>query len=93
MADKKLKNIKGAIAAAASTLGYQGLRPQQQQAVHTFVTGHDVFVSMPMGSGKSLCFAILPNVFDRIRGLTENPASIVIVVSPLISLMKEQVKS
>ena len=51
--------------------------------------GKDVFISLPTGYGKSLCFALLPYIFDTIRGV-ENK-SIVMVVSPLIALMKDQV--
>ena len=52
--------------------------------------GNDVFVSLPTGSGKSVCYGILPIVFDLLR---EKPGSVVVVVSPLISLMKDQVVS
>ncbi len=88
-----VSTIEDAIVAAADVLGYQALRPKQQEAVHAFVSGHDVFVSLPTGSGKSLCYTMLPIVFDRVRGLTDSPASILIVVSPLISLMKDQMNS
>ena len=47
--------------------------------------GNDVFVCLPTVSGKS---RILPAVFDALRG---TDASIVVVVSPLIALMKDQV--
>ena len=49
-----------------------------------------MFVSLPTGSGKSLCYAVLPAAFDSLR---ESGRSIVIVVSPLIALMKDQVQS
>ena len=50
-----------------------------------------MFVSLPTGSGKSLCFCVLPGVFDEIR---KSPASsLVIAVSPLVALMKDQVKA
>ena len=43
--------------------------------------------------GKSLCYALLPAIFDMKRGLAESPSSIVMVVSPLIALMKDQCTS
>ena len=51
-------------------------------------TRKDVFICLPTGSGKSLCYAALPYAFD---GLYGRESSIVIVVSPLIALMKDQV--
>ena len=63
-----------------------------------FVRGKDVFVSLPTGSGKSLCYTVLPYIFDflKARICTEKSStivhsSIVIVVSPLMSLMRDQV--
>ena len=46
--------------------------------------GRDVVVSLPTGSGKSLCFGLLPMVFDAIH---QTSGSIVMVVSPLVALM------
>ena len=73
---------------AASSLGYSKLKPEQEQAILAFVSGKDVFVALPTGYGKSLCFGLLPRVFDLLRGVEKQ--SVVIVVSPLVALMKEQ---
>ena len=54
-----------------------------------FVGGHDVFAALPTGIGKSLCFAILPVLFDILRNNTES-TSIVLCISPLVSLMTDQ---
>ena len=54
-----------------------------------FLEGYDVFVSLPTGGGKSLCFACLPMVFDRLRGVTHR--CIAAIVSPLKALMHDQV--
>ena len=51
--------------------------------------GRDVFVALPTGYGKSLCYCCLPRVVDLVRSVEKQ--SIVVVVSPLIALMKDQV--
>ncbi|VTS00689.1 atp-dependent dna helicase : ATP-dependent DNA helicase, RecQ family OS=Singulisphaera acidiphila (strain ATCC BAA-1392 / DSM 18658 / VKM B-2454 / MOB10) GN=Sinac_1452 PE=4 SV=1: DEAD: Helicase_C [Gemmata massiliana] len=60
--------------------GFRQFRPGQLEAVRCAMAGRDVLIVMPTGSGKSLCFQ-LPAL--ELEGTT-------IVVSPLISLMKDQ---
>jgi len=82
----KLNDRKDPMAADASHIlrevfGFKAFRPAQQEIVETVLSGRDAFVLMPTGGGKSLCYQIpalcLPGT--------------ALVVSPLISLMKDQV--
>jgi len=50
--------IDCALSKAANSLGYS-LKPEQRMSVQKFVNGNDVFVSLPTGYGKSLCYVAL----------------------------------
>ena len=82
--------MEAAIASSCAMMGVAELKEKQKDAIKSFVEGNDVLVILPTGYGKSLCFALLrlPLVFDYLRG--EANTSIVICVSPLMSLMMEQ---
>lgn len=85
------EQVEAAIKTAFTQLGYATVRAEQKEAAREFVKGRDVFVSIPTGSGKSLCYGCLPIVFDILRDAPET--SIVIVVSPLKALMLDQVEA
>ena len=59
--------VNDAIKHAFLTLGYAAATTDQDKAVREFLQGKDVFVSLPTGEGKSLCFATLLAVFDFLK--------------------------
>ena len=66
------------------------LKSEQETCIKRIYEGTDVFLWLPTGFGKSLCYEVLPFVFDDKLGKDN---SVVIVVSPLISLMVDQVQN
>lgn len=75
--------IKSAVARAAASLGYT------EERACIFQFARDVFVSLHIGCGKSLCYILLPSTFDLLRSVQKK--SIILVASPLRALMTDQV--
>ena len=71
--------LDSAINTSVPTAGLCDISPDQNTAIKSFTEGRDVFI---------ICFSVLPCAFDY---LYKHVGSIVVVVSPLIALMKDQV--
>ena len=71
------------------------LKEEQRCAIEAIYQGRDVFVCLPTGYGKSLCYQTLPFVMNYKRCQTVQEAregdSAIIVISPLVALIKDQV--
>ena len=88
--------VRTALWKSVQRLGYESPTEDQVSAVTLILRGLDVFVSIPTGSGKSLCYACLPYVYSYLRRIvepdTDDCRSIVVVIEPLISIMEDQVQ-
>ena len=65
-----------------NVFGHEGFRPFQEEIIKHILNGQDALIVLPTGGGKSLCYQLPALIFD---GLT-------VVVSPLKSLMQDQVR-
>lgn len=78
-----MNNINEPISILKKYYGYDDFREGQESVINTILEGNDCLAIMPTGAGKSICYQIPALIFD---GIT-------IVISPLISLMQDQVKA
>src|SRR5437763_8012951 len=75
------QTIEHARAALKEHFGYSAFRPGQEAAVESVLAGRDTLVVLPTGGGKSLCYQVPALILPKLT----------VVISPLISLMKDQV--
>ena len=81
--DKKSNIIQDALEVLRKYWGYSSFRLQQEAIVSAALEGSDVLAMLPTGGGKSVCFQVPALMKDGIA----------LVVTPLISLMKDQVQN
>jgi ATP-dependent DNA helicase RecQ len=74
-------SLEQARAALREHFGYPAFRPGQEAAVESVLAGRDTMVVLPTGGGKSLCYQVPALMLPKLT----------VVISPLISLMKDQV--
>ena len=90
-----LDDIDHAIDASFRKLGYSSVKLQQREAVRCVLLGRDCFVTVPTGFGKSAIFHALPlcarTILDQFSDTGRSYLPCVIVISPLVSLMTDQV--
>ena len=81
------ERLEIAVESAKNALKIEKLREYQKSAVIAVLQGKDVFLSQPTGAGKSLVYQMLPFAVEKLLGHED---IFVLVVSPLVSLIRDQ---
>ena len=79
--------VDGAFTALNTT--HSCFKSRQREAIVSMLGGHDTFVRLPTGYGKTIIIAVLPTAFDHLR---QQEGSIVLCICPLIALMIDQTR-
>ena len=73
-------------------MSHLGLKDEQERAMRAILEGNDVFMLLPTGFGKSICYQALPFLFNHKLGLAVTQKRAVLMVSPL-SLRERSVEA
>jgi ATP-dependent DNA helicase RecQ len=88
-----MDSYESAVLKAAEQLSFSPLKLEQKICIEEFIKGRDVFVILPTGFGKTVCYACAPLAYDIYHKKPKEEQSILIVISPLTSLIKDQVSN
>ena len=87
-------NLREAINFCIKKLNFEDIRENQRKVVEAYLSGRDVLMISPTGSGKSLTFHIAPFAIDFFKhGERDDIQTVCLVIFPLVSLMNDQVSS
>ncbi len=90
-----MEELDKAIDDAFGKLGHSSVKQEQREAVRCVLLRRDCFVTVPTGFGKSAIFHVLPLcasiILEQLSGASPTCLPCVIVISPLVSLMTDQV--
>ena len=87
------EKFKSSVKAVLPKIGLTVLKQEQNRALFHLISGKDVFVSLPTGYGKSVIYQLAPLIVEEMARLDgDTRSAIVLVISPLVSLIKDQVR-
>ena len=87
------EKFESSLKAVLHKFGVTELHAEKKQALLHLISGRDVFVNLPTGFGKSLIYQLAPSIVEEMPCLGGRIRSaIILVISPLVSLMKDQVQ-
>lgn len=90
MAAREERNYNDALEIVCSVFKIRSLYDEQLEALKKYSEGHHVFVNLPTAFGKSLIYQAVP-IFSDTMHRKSSGTSVIVVISPLKSLMEEQV--